>query len=58
MVTCKAEDIETNINPLYITLQSQSRSQSQNHVTTDCQSFSVSRCRAPYGSHDQMFVTV
>jgi hypothetical protein len=31
-------------------------SQSQSHITTDCQSISRSWCRAPSGAHDLMFV--
>jgi hypothetical protein len=34
------------------------QSQSQSHVTTDGQSVSMSWCRGPSGSRDQMFITV
>jgi hypothetical protein len=40
------------------TLENTCQSQSQSPVTTDGQSVSMSRCRAPSGSHDRMFVTV
>jgi hypothetical protein len=31
---------------------------SQNHIATDGQSISKSWCRAPFGAHDQIFITV
>jgi hypothetical protein len=31
--------------------------QSQSHIATDGQSISKSWCRAPYGAHDQIFIT-
>jgi hypothetical protein len=38
--------------------RSESESESQSHVTTDGQPVSQSWCRAPSGTHDQMFVAV
>jgi hypothetical protein len=41
-----------------LTAASNSPSQSQSSVTSDCQSVSPSWCRAPSGAHDQMLRTV